>query len=162
MNLSTPSIALFVKDIHVSREFYETTLQLQTELDFGKNIIFKGGLAIWEIQNCHIIPTELGLEKISDRTVNRFELYFETEDLDAVYNRVKQNGIRFMHEIHEEIWGQRTIRFFDPDNHLIEIGETLQQFVSRFYNQGMTIEQVSEKTHVPAEEVKRLIEKPAI
>jgi catechol 2,3-dioxygenase-like lactoylglutathione lyase family enzyme len=157
MQLSTPSTAIFVKDIGAARDFYEKILQQQVELDFGKNIIFKGNLAIWEIQDYHIIPKALGIEKTSDSTVNRFELYFETEDLDAVYNRLKQNGIRFMHEIHEEIWGQRTIRFFDPDSHLIEIGESLKQFVCRFYKQGMTVEQVSEKTHVPVAEVQRLI-----
>jgi hypothetical protein len=66
-------------------------------------------------------------------------------------------GVLFLHNILEEPWGQQTIRFFDPDNHLIEIGETMKIFVSRIYNKGLTIEQTSIKTSVPVEEVKKLI-----
>ena len=54
----------------------------------------------------------------------------------------------------EETWGQLTIRFYDPENNLIEIGETIPCFVKRFYNQGMTIEEVSQRTLVPLEFVK--------
>jgi catechol 2,3-dioxygenase-like lactoylglutathione lyase family enzyme len=158
MQLSTPSTALFVKDIRVSGNFYEKILQLQVELDFGKNIIFKGGLAIWEIQNHHIIPQTLGLKCISDQQTNRFELYFETENIEEAHARLKDQAVRFLHEIHEEKWGQRTIRFFDPDNHLIEIGESMRQFVTRFFKQGLTPEQISLKTSVPVDEVKRLID----
>jgi hypothetical protein len=130
---------------------------LNVELDFGKNVIFKGGLAIWEINQSHIIPEKLGIANITNRSVNRFELYFETEDIHEIYDKLKSNNVTLLHEIHEEPWGQKTIRFFDPDNHLIEVGESLKQFVTRFYNQGFTIEQVSVRTHVPPEEVKKLL-----
>ncbi len=159
MNLSSVSSALFVKNIEVSKAFYTESLGLDIDLDFGKNVVFESGFAIWEIQPGHIIPTSIGLPKIADSTVNRFELYFETEDLQEVYNTLKAKEVKFLHDIHEEPWGQRTIRFFDPDNHLIEVGETMKQFVSRFYAQGLTIEEVSKRTSVPADEVKRIIHK---
>ena len=159
MNLSASSTALFVKDIGISKEFYENLLHLEVELDFGKNILFKGGPAIWEIQEYHIIPKKLGLKNISDNRVNRFELYFETDKLKEIFAALKNNRVKFLHEIHEEAWGQQTIRFFDPDGHLIEIGESMKQFVGRFYSQGFTVEQVSERTHVPVDEVKRLLKK---
>jgi catechol 2,3-dioxygenase-like lactoylglutathione lyase family enzyme len=158
MNLSTPSTALFVKDIHVSKEFYTHVLNLQTELDFGKNVILRGGLTIWEIQESHIIPKKLGMKTLSDDGVNRFELYFETSNLEEVFRKLKDHQVRFLHEIHEEPWGQQTIRFFDPDDHLIEIGESMKLFVTRWYKQGLSVEQVSQKTHVPIDEVKRLID----
>ena len=157
MDLNNCSTALFVKDIEISKDFYVNILGFTIELDFGKNIIFKNGFAIWEINNRHIIPTLLGLTKINDTSVNRFELYFETENLLQIFEILKSKNIRFLHEIQEETWGQQTIRFFDPDNHLIEIGESMRQFVCRFFNQGLTIEQVSGKTHIPIEEVTRLI-----
>lgn len=159
MDLKNLSIALFVKDIEISKDFYINILQQQIDLDFGKNVIFKAGFAIWEIRDSHIIPDKVGLDKIRDCSVNRFELYFETNNILQDYKDLKSKNVLFLHEIHEEIWGQQTIRFFDPDNHLIEIGESMEQFVSRFYKQGLTIEQVSTRTHVPVEEVKRLIDK---
>jgi catechol 2,3-dioxygenase-like lactoylglutathione lyase family enzyme len=157
MELKNCSAALFVKDIETSKDFYIGILGMSIDLDFGKNVIFNNGFAIWEIQNNHIIPATLGLDKISDPKVNRFELYFETENLSEIYKRLKNKNVEFLHEIHEEPWGQMTVRFFDPDNHLIEIGESMRQFVCRFYNQGLTIEQVSKRTSVPVEVIKKLI-----
>lgn len=157
MDLKNCSTAIFVKDIRASREFYTGILGLTVDMDFGENIVFKNGITIWEVRNKHIIPVKLGLDKISEHTVNRFEIYFETENLDEVFENLKSKGVRFLHEVHEESWGQWTIRFFDPDNHLIEIGESMKQFVCRFYNQGLTIDQVSERTSVPMQVVKQLI-----
>jgi catechol 2,3-dioxygenase-like lactoylglutathione lyase family enzyme len=157
MDLKNCSTALFVKDIGVSKEFYTDILGLPVDLDFGKNVIFKNGLTIWEIRPDHIIPLKLGLDGISDPEINRFELYFETENLEEIFSSLKLKNVKFLHELNEEPWGQKTIRFFDPDMHLIEIGESMKQFVCRFYNQGLTVEQVSKRTSVPVEEVKRLV-----
>lgn len=157
MDLDNCSTALFVKNINISKDFYISLLEMEVDLDFGKNVIFKNGFAIWEIQENHIIPARLGLDKITDRSVNRFELYFETENITEIFETLKSRNISFLHELQEEPWGQRTIRFFDPDNHLIEIGESMRQFVRRFYEQGLTVEKVSERTSVPVEEVQRLI-----
>jgi catechol 2,3-dioxygenase-like lactoylglutathione lyase family enzyme len=154
--LSKPYTAIFVKDIEASKHFYCNYLGESINLDFGANVILQSGLTLWQISAGHIIPKTLGLEKTTDRTVNRFELYYETEGLDQIFRKLRDAKIRFVHEIHEEPWGQRTIRFFDPDNHLIEIGESMKQFVTRFYSQGMTVEQVSARTSVPVEEVKKL------
>ena len=157
MDLKTCSTALFVKDIEESKSFYVSVLGMTIDLDFGKNIIFKNGFAIWEINKNHIISEKLGFKNISNPLVNRFELYFETDEISCIYDALKTNNIIFLHELHEESWGQQTIRFFDPDKHLIEIGESMHQFVTRIYKQGLTFEQVSERTHVPVEEVKRLV-----
>jgi hypothetical protein len=67
--------------------------------------------------------------------------------------------VQLLHELHVEPWGQQTIRFYDPDNHLIEIGESMKQFVRRFYDNGLSIEEVSKKTSVPIEEIERLLKK---
>lgn len=157
MTLQNLVSVLFVNDIEISKNFYSNVLRQQISLDFGTNVIYKSGFAIWQIRDNHIIPGKLGLDKTQDKSVNRFELCYETDDIDKVYNDLKKNNVKFLHELTEEIWGQKTIRIFDPDNHLIEIGETLEQFVLRFYKQGMTIKQVSERTHVPVLYVERLI-----
>lgn len=158
MDLKASSTALFVKDIETSKRFYIELLGMSIDLDFGKNVIFKNGFAIWEIQNNHIIPASLGLDRITDSKINRFELYFETENLSDIFKTLKSKSVKFLHEIHEEPWGQQTIRFFDPDSHLIEIGESMRQFVSRYYYQGLTIEQVSKRTGVPIETIKKMLQ----
>jgi catechol 2,3-dioxygenase-like lactoylglutathione lyase family enzyme len=157
MNLKNCSTVLFVKDIEISKRFYSEILGLTIHLDFGKNVIYSCGFTIWEIQNNHIIPSILGPDKITDNRFNRFELYFETDTLLQDFEDLKKNNIVFLNEIHEEPWGQRTIRFFDPDKHLIEIGESMKQFITRFHHKGMTIDEINIKTSVPVEEITRLL-----
>ena len=151
------STAAFVKDIAVSKKFYTEILEQVIELDFGKNVILKGGITLWEIDPNHIIPKQLGTDSIGDERINRFEFYFETDDIDGVFEKLKGNGVELLHSLHEEPWGQRTVRFFDPDRHLIEVGETLGTFVKRLHREGMTPEHVSEKTSIPLETVRGLI-----
>lgn len=151
------STAALVKNIEVSKKFYREVLEQAIEYDFGKNVIFKGGITLWEINPDHIIPSELGLTSTADEKINRFEFYFETEEIDSVFEKLKENGVELLHSLHEEPWGQRTVRFFDPDRHLIEVGETLETFVKRLYREGMTTEQVSNKTSIPLDTIRELI-----
>jgi catechol 2,3-dioxygenase-like lactoylglutathione lyase family enzyme len=151
------SAAAFVRDIEVSKKFYTEVLGLAIELDFGKNITLEGGITLWEIDSNHIISERLGIESIRDRRANRFEFYFETTDIETVYGRVKASGVVFLHSLHEEPWGQRTMRFFDPDRHLIEIGESMETFVKRLYSGNMTPEQVSQKTSIPLKNVREIL-----
>ena len=118
----------------------------------------KSGITLWEVGPDHILPEKLGQNSIVDEASNRFELYFETEDVDEVFQELKENGVELLHPLHEEPWGQRTIRFFDPDSRLIEIGETLESFVKRL-SENMTPEQVSEKTSIALKTVSELIKK---
>jgi catechol 2,3-dioxygenase-like lactoylglutathione lyase family enzyme len=159
MDLKNCSAVLFVKNIEISKKFYTEVLGLKIDLDFGKNVIFKNGFAIWEIQNNHIIASTIGCDNITNTKFNRFELYFETENLPKILNSLTGNEVQLLHELHVEPWGQQTIRFYDPDNHLIEIGESMKQFVRRFYDNGLSIEEVSKKTSVPIEEIERLLKK---
>ena len=45
----------------------------------------------------------------------------------------------------EHGWGQRVVRFYDPDGHIIEVGEDLKMVIRRFLAAGMTMEEVSVK-----------------
>ena len=47
--------------------------------------------------------------------------------------------------------GQRVIRFYDPDMHIIEVGESMLTVVKRFISQGLSIEETAERTQHPIE-----------
>lgn len=49
----------------------------------------------------------------------------------------------------EHGWGQRVIRFYDPDGHIIEVGEDMKMVINRFLDSGMTMEEVSKKWMFP-------------
>lgn len=150
-------MVLFVKNIETAKQFYTTMLDQTIDLDFGTNISFNGGLALWEIRPEYPIAKTLGNRLNLNATDNRTELYFETEDIDSMLDRLKKNNITFLHELVNEPWGQQTMRFFDPDNHLIEIGESMASFIGRFYKQGLTVKQIAERTGVQLEVVEKIL-----
>lgn len=107
----------------------------------------------------HCIPQSLGMEAITQsNTPSRFELCFETEDLDTIHQTLKVNQTTFLHEINTEIWGQRTIRFYDPDRHLIEVGEAMPIFLKRiFEEEGRDLEATAKRTYMPIEALKQIV-----
>lgn len=147
------SSVIFVKDIGVSKDFYTRLLGMKVEHDFGNNVILNDKLSLWCMNPNHQIARELPTAGNS----NRLELYFEHDQVDDVYKLLSDNGVRFLHAVHEEPWGQKTIRFFDPDHHLIEVGEPLEVFVGRMLKEGLSPEQVSEKSGIPVETVRQLL-----
>ncbi len=54
-------------------------------------------------------------------------------------------------------WGQRVIRFYDLDTHLIEAGETLKSVAERSIRQGKTMEAIAEKMDVTIDELHRIL-----
>ncbi|PLX17147.1 MAG: glyoxalase [Salinivirgaceae bacterium] len=148
------SVVIFVKDIERSKLFYTEILEEEIEHDFGKNIMFKSGLSLWEIGKNHIIAQKVNTNNMG----NRIELYFESEHLETIFEKLKTANTSFLHEIQEEPWGQRTLRFFDIDNHLIEIGEPLPFFIRNMHNKGMSIEEIEKKSGVPLSTIKKILE----
>jgi Glyoxalase-like domain len=94
----------------------------------------------------------------NSNATSRFELCFETEELDTIYQTLKTNNVAFLHEINTEIWGQRTIRFYDPDHHLIEVGEAMPIFLKRIYEEeGRNLEATAQRTFMPIEALKQML-----
>ena len=54
----------------------------------------------------------------------------------------------------EHSWGQRVVRFYDPDNHIVEVGENIIMVVRRFLNSGLSIEDIAVRMDVPIDYVK--------
>ena len=54
----------------------------------------------------------------------------------------------------EHSWGQRVIRFYDPDKHIVEVGENIIMVVRRFLNSGLSIEDTAIRMEVPIDYVK--------
>ena len=51
--------------------------------------------------------------------------------------------------------GQRDIRIYDLDKHIIEIGESMITVIKRFLKQGLTIEETVKISQHPIEFVKK-------
>ena len=64
--------------------------------------------------------------------------------------------IEYVNENKEHNWGQRVIRIYDPDYHIIEIGESLEYVARRFLKAGMTPEETAVKTQLPLSYVEEI------
>ena len=67
----------------------------------------------------------------------------------AVCGVLEQMELSYVHPVLEQPWGQRAVRFYDPDGHIIEVGENLKAVCRRFLDGGMTEEQVAKRMDVP-------------
>ena len=143
-----------VADISAARKFYEELFGLGVYQDYGKNIAFTCGLALQQDFDWLVnIPKEKVLKKS-----NNAEVVFEEQDFDGFLNKLKEYPeIEYLGEVIEHSWGQRVIRFYDLDEHLIEVGEDMQMVVKRFLASGMTMEEVSAKMDVSIEDLTKLL-----
>lgn len=117
----------------------------------------EGGISLWQVAPDHIILERLGSAAALDRKFSRFELYFETEDIESLWADVQASGVELLHPLQEEPYAQRTVRFFDPDRHLIEVGEDMPVVMRRLSKDGMTFEQIAQKTGFPIAEVHKML-----
>jgi uncharacterized glyoxalase superfamily protein PhnB len=147
---------ILVENLELSRNFYEKILKQKVIYDFGVNVSFEGGLAIHLRTHYEETQKMTGSYKILYGS-NSVDLNYETEELDDIYNELKQLNVEFIHEIQEAPWGQRGITFYDPDKHLVTIGEAMEVVVNRLYKQGLSVDEVVIKTAMPKEFVEQVI-----
>lgn len=138
---------LVVTDMDKTVEFYKKVLGLRVITDFGANKTLTGGLALQTIET---YKEFIGTNHISFGG-NDFEVYFEEDDFDQFAEKLKECAVEYVHPVKEHRWGQRVVRFYDPDKHIIEVGENMEAVCRRFLNAGMTPQQVAERMDVPVD-----------
>ena len=87
--------------------------------DNDGNVILTEGLVlqdekIWkEVLNKDIIPEN-----------HASELYFEEPDIEAFARKLEKlyPNVRYVNRLMTHSWGQKVVRFYDPDGNLIEVG----------------------------------------
>lgn len=143
MRLKNP--LLVVTDIDKSVEFYKNVLGLHKIMDFGANVTLAGGLCLQSKESFK--------EFIDNKNItfgsNSFEVYFEEDDFESFAKKLETLDIKYVQGIKEHSWGQRVVRFYDPDMHIIEVGENMKTVCKRFLDSGMTPEQVAKRMDVP-------------
>lgn len=142
-----------VKNIEESKKFYHDILDMNVVGDFGANVQLNGGLFLQTLDTWSgfINSKEVYLKN------NAGELYFEVSDIDEFYKKLQAANIEYVHELMEHNWGQRVVRFYDPNHHIIEVAEDISMVVKRFFHSGMTVEQVADRMDVPVDYVKECL-----
>lgn len=147
------STLLAVRDMGRSRQFYHDVLGLDVVADFGANALLSGGVAL---QTADTWRGFIQTDAVTFRH-NAGELYFEERDMDGFLRRLEDFTVEYVHPLKEHRWGQRVVRFYDPDGHIIEVGEEMTVVARRFRDSGMTDAQVAARMDVPLDYAKALL-----
>ena len=153
--ISYSSAVLVTEHFDLMYRFYENILGQTVKYDFGGCIQFECGLTIWRPIEGH--PVWHALEKPECDGNGALELCFETDDFEAQAARMSSMGVMLAHGVVEEHWGQRTLRFYDPDGNLVELGESMPTFCRRLADSGMNVEEVAKKTGIDQNNVKHFL-----
>ncbi len=146
--------AVIVTDMQSARRFYETLLGQEVRFSVGDNYVhFATGFSLWLASSAsETIYGESGksaLKPMAETGPERFELYFETADLDTAWERLFEEKIPVVHEIRTQPWGQRCFRVRDPEGYLVEIGEPMSVVAARYLSQGLSVGETAKRTMLP-------------
>ena len=110
---------IVVKDIERSKQFYHDLFGLEMILDNDGNMILTDGLVLQEEKYWKEF---LGKEIIPES--NSCELYFEEADIEGFIEKLENYypEVKYVNRLMTHSWGQKVIRFYDPDGNLIEVG----------------------------------------
>ena len=147
-------VLIVVKDVKKSRFLYEQILGQTVKMDYGEDIIFHGDFAIHQKSHFESLINHYPILSKS----NNFELYFEDDNLEEIVQKLKDNGFEFIHEIVEQPWKQKVVRFYDDDKNIIEIGERMEHTAFRLSKQNYSIKEISKITYLPENMVQKSIE----
>jgi catechol 2,3-dioxygenase-like lactoylglutathione lyase family enzyme len=139
---------IVVADIDRSKRFYVDVLHEAIEQDLGAYVVLGGGFSLMTQEQWRALTGED--PALDDEVGHRFELYFEEDDLERFVGELSRiPGIRSFTELKEAPWGQRALRFLDPDGHVIEVAESMEAVVRRMLATGETAEGVSRRSMMP-------------
>lgn len=126
MNLKFIHPVVFVKDIRVSKDFYAKTLGLKVVGDHGPFVLFEDHFSIHQAQELAVTIWKTNAPSDTDLPQGQHNLllYFETNELETIFARLTSK-VRLIHPIEQQAWGQKVFRFYDPDGHVIEVGEPI-------------------------------------
>ncbi len=110
---------LVVKNCREALKFYQDLFSFELIRDHDGNMELSGNLYLQE---------EKYWERFTGRRVipqsNHTELYFEEPEIERFVKKLEMlyPDIEYVNRLMTHSWGQRVVRFYDPDGNLIEVG----------------------------------------
>ena len=113
------NILIVVKDIEKSKQFYHDLFGLEMILNNEGNMLLTEGLVLQEEK----IWREFLERKIVPKN-HACELYFEERNIEAFVEKLERiyPEVEYVNRLMTHSWGQKVVRFYDPDGNLIEVG----------------------------------------
>ena len=140
---------LVVRDISSARKLYEGLLGCKVAMDLGVYVAYTNGIAL-QAEETWLSFIEREMDDIA-YGANDAEIYFDEHEIESFFIRLRVFDVELIHDLIEHSWGQRVVRFYDIDGHIIEVGEHMGDVARRFINEGMTLEETAKRTEIPVE-----------
>lgn len=113
------NVLITTNDMERAIRFYHGLFGLEVILDNDGNVIMTEGLVL---QDAAIWKDFLGKDIVP--LSNASELYFEEKDIEGFARKLEAlyPDTVYVNQLMTHSWGQKVIRFYDPDGNLIEVG----------------------------------------
>lgn len=141
---------LAVSDMERSIAFYEDVLGDRVATDFGKSVVFESGLALCKAED---FEKETGL-KVSFGG-NAVEISFTDHDFSGFVDYLQTfSDIEYIKAPSSADSRRRSVIFFDPDRHIIEVCEEIDDMVKRLLESGLSVSEISDIHGLPLEYIR--------
>jgi len=144
---------LVTRDIETAKNFYCDVIGARIELDIGTHVVFREGFSLL-IERDWSAFSGLDCADFAYRH-HTGQLVFEVDDIQAFLQRLSGlsalPGPQYVHQVKEHPWGRWAVRLYDPDGHVVEVGESMKVVVKRFLSQGLTEEEAARRSEFPVE-----------
>jgi len=121
------AITMFIEDTRRSKSFYEGVFDVSPIYEDGNSVAFR-----FENMIVNLLEVPAAHELIEPAAVagreagSRFQLTVGVEDADAVCADLARRGVELLNGPVDRAWGMRTASFADPDGHIWEIAQRLE------------------------------------
>jgi len=125
---SVSAITLFVEDARRSKAFYERVFEVPVVFEDESSAAFK-----FENTIVNLLASPSAHELVEPGHVggpdagSRFQLTIWVEDANAAVNELTDRGVELLNGPIDREWGMRTAAFADPDGHVWEVAQQLDE-----------------------------------
>jgi len=120
MQISSATTQLRTTDLASSIRFYTTTVGLT--LEFQYQDFYAGIRAGNQSFHLKLVDEKDPSIEFVDKG-DHFHLYLETDDVAAMADALKRNGVHLVKDVHETPWGAREFVIKDDQGHTLYFGE---------------------------------------
>jgi catechol 2,3-dioxygenase-like lactoylglutathione lyase family enzyme len=139
---------LITKDLQKAKQFYTEIIGANIILELDKHIVFKEGFSLL-LESDWCVFAELNTAACNYNH-NTGQLVFEVEDIEPFLQKISfYPELHLLHQVKEHPWGRHAIRLYDPDGHVVEVGESMATVIKRFLRQGLSLEETARRSEFP-------------
>lgn len=116
------AVTLFVEDLEAAKRFYQDVFGLPIAFEDDNSVVFKFGETL-----VNLLKTVEAAELVEPAPVAspdagvRFQFTLEVDDVDAMCEQLRADGLELLNGPMDRPWGIRTASFRDPGGHIWEI-----------------------------------------